>query len=68
MKTSESCPVYKQYRDEQIAWASTEDLILIMANELIRLKDETGMNLFWDGSEEQFLRDYIESADTMAQN
>lgn len=68
MKTTERCMAYKQYRDEQIAWASAEDLIFIMAVELVRLKDETGMDLFWDSSEEQLLRDYIESTETISQN
>ena len=68
MKTKERCPEYDKYREEQIAWASAEDLLLIMAKELVRLKDETGMDLFWDISEEKYLRDLIESTETIAQN
>lgn len=68
MKNKENCSTYKKYIDAQIEMASAEDLLLISACELIRLKDETGMNLFWDNSEEEFLRDYIESAETFSHN
>ncbi|MBI5665503.1 MAG: hypothetical protein HZC49_10545 [Nitrospirae bacterium] len=56
------------YKDAQIEWASAEDLLLILAQELIRLKEETGMNLFWDETEERFLRDYKEDAGTAVQS
>ncbi len=68
MKCSEGGSTYKKYRDDQIAWASAEDLLLILAQELIRVKKETGMNLFWDDEEEQFLRDYMEDAETAAKS
>jgi hypothetical protein len=64
MKCTEGGSIYTKYRDDQIAWASAEDLLLILAQELIRVKEETGMNLFWDDTEEQFLRDYLEDAET----
>jgi hypothetical protein len=68
MNGVESKSVYEQYRDIQVAWASAEDLIIIMAQELVRLKEETGMNLFWDKSEEEFMRDLIESAESVTSN
>lgn len=68
MKCAERGSDYTKYRDDQIAWASAEDLLLILAQQLIRMKDETGINLFWDDSEEQFLRDYIEDAETAVQS
>jgi hypothetical protein len=68
MNRTEDRAAYENYRDSQIKWASAEDLLLILAQELIRLKEETGMNLFWDETEEQFLRDYIEDAETALQS
>ncbi len=68
MKVREGTTAYERYRDAQVAWASAEDLLVIMAQELIRLKDESGMNLFWDESEEKFLRDYLENAAKTSQN
>lgn len=68
MKSADNSSTYKKYRDAQVAWASAEDLLLIMANELIRLKEETGMNLFWDDSEEKLIRDYIERSEALAQS
>jgi hypothetical protein len=68
MNSAESKSAYEQYRDIQVAWASAEDLMIITAQELVRLKEETGMNLFWDKSEEEFMRDIIESAETIASN
>ena len=65
MKDTEGGAAYEKYRDDQIVWASADDLMLILANELVRLKEETGMNLFWDKSEEQFMRDYIERAEAL---
>lgn len=68
MKCIEGSSAYENYRDTQIEWASAEDLLLILAQELIRVKEETGMNLFWDETEEQFLRDYVEDAETALQS
>jgi len=68
MKSTENCSTYEKYRDAQVEMASAEDLLLITACNLVRLKDETGMNLFWDDSEEEFLRDFIESAETFSRN
>jgi hypothetical protein len=68
MKSSENCSTYNKYMDAQIELSSAEDLLLITACNLVRLKDETGMNLFWDNSEEEFLRDYIASAESFSQN
>jgi hypothetical protein len=68
MRDSEGGGAYEKFRDDQIALASADDLMLILANELVRLKEETGMNLFWDRNEEQFMRDYIENAETLAQS
>ena len=68
MNCTESKSAYEQYRDIQVAWASAEDLIIIMAQEMVRLKEETGMNLFWDEREEEFMRDLIENAKTITSN
>ena len=68
MKTTESSLAFEEYRNAQVAWASAEDLLLILAKELVRLKEETGMNLFWDENEEQYLREVIENTETGTQN
>lgn len=68
MEDTECRTAYEHYKDAQIEWASAEDLLLILAQELIRLKEETGMNLFWDETEERFLRDYMEDAGTALQS
>ena len=68
MKDTASSSTYEAYRDVQIKWASAEDLLLILANKLIKMKEETGMNLFWDESEEKFMRDYVENAEVFSQN
>ena len=61
-ESTESRAAYEHYRNTQIEWASAEDLLLTLAQELIRVKEETGLNLFWDDTEEKFMRDYMESA------
>ena len=68
MKGTKHNAVYEAYKSDQVAWASAEDLILILAKELIRLKDDTGMDLFWDDSEEELLRAYIKSPEALAQS
>jgi hypothetical protein len=65
MKEIENNTTYEAYRDNQIEWASAEDLLLIAAKELVRLKEETGLNLFWDQDEEERLREYIEDVETV---
>jgi len=68
MKGIKHNPAYEAYKIDQVSCASAEDLILIMAKDLIRLKDDTGMNLFWDEDEEQLMRDYIKSPEALAQS
>ncbi len=68
MKKTKGGAAYKKYRDDQLAWASAEDLLLILANELVRTKEKKGMNLFWDTSEEEFMRDYLETAEMLVQS
>ncbi len=68
MKGNKHNTAYEAYKIDQVACASAEDLILIMAKELIRLKDDTGMNLFWDEEEEQLMRDYLKSPKELAQS
>ena len=68
MKGTKHNPAYEMYKNAQVAWASAEDLILILAKELISLKDDTGMNLFWDEDEEQLMRAYIKSPEELPQS
>jgi len=48
-----------EYRDNQIEKAATDDMMLLIAKELVKAKDEDGVNLFWDDDEERFMRKYI---------
>ena len=50
---------FDDYRDNQMEKAATDDLLLLLAKELIKAKDEDGVNLFWDDAEESFMRKYI---------
>ena len=48
-----------EYRENQIEKAATDDMMLLIAKELVKAKDEDGVNLFWDDDEERFMRKYI---------
>jgi len=50
---------FDNYRDNQIEKTATDDLLLLVAKELVKAKDENGVNLFWDEDEERFMRKYI---------
>jgi hypothetical protein len=50
---------FDDYRDNQIEKATTDDLLLLVAKELVKAKDQDGVNLFWDNEEESFMRKYI---------
>lgn len=50
---------FDNYRDNQIEKAATDDMLLLVAKELVKAKDEDGVNLFWDNDEERFMRKYI---------
>ena len=50
---------FDDYRDNQIEKAATDDMLLLVAKELVKAKDEDGVNLFWDDDEERFMRKYI---------
>ena len=50
---------FDDYRYNQIEKTVTDDLLLLVAKELVKAKDEDGVNLFWDDDEEIFMRKYI---------
>jgi hypothetical protein len=50
---------FDAYRENQIEKVATDDMLLLVAKELVKAKDENGVNLFWDDDEESFLRTYI---------
>jgi len=68
MKSAKGNAAYENYKNDQVAWAFSEDLMLILAKELVRVKEETGMNLFWDEDEEEIMRAYIKSPEALAQS
>ena len=68
MKDKRHDLLYEDFKNNQIAQASAEDLILIMAEDLVRMKDETGMDLFWDEDEEAIMRAYVKGPEELAQN
>jgi hypothetical protein len=59
MKEQSKSYSYNDYRDNQIEKTAEDDLLLLLAKELVKAKDEDGVNLFWDDDEESFLRKYI---------
>ena len=52
---------YDKYKIEKILASVSEDSLLLLANELVRIKDEQGVNLFFDDNEEQAMRAYVEN-------
>jgi len=52
---------YDKYKFEKIMASVTEDSLLLLANELVRIKDERGVNLFFDDDEEQAMRAYVDT-------
>jgi hypothetical protein len=59
---------YKRYKVEQKNKSESEDSILLLAYELMRLKDEKGMNLFWNDNEENTIREYIDKTMKFSKN
>lgn len=59
MKERSKSYTYNDYKDNQIEKTAEDDLLLLMAKELVKAKDVDGVNLFWDDDEESFLRKYI---------
>ena len=60
--------IYEKYKLEQIERSEHEDSLLIFANELVRLKDNKNINLFWDCNEETWMREYIEESKRISKN
>ncbi|KPK02333.1 MAG: hypothetical protein AMK71_02560 [Nitrospira bacterium SG8_35_4] len=59
MKERSKSYTFDDYKDNQIEKAATDDLLLLVAKELVKAKDQDGVNLFWDSEEENFMRKYI---------
>ncbi len=59
MKTKLKLPAYKRYMDEQMLKAELEEDLLLLANRLVKAKEESGMDMFWNEGEEKFMRTYI---------
>ena len=59
MKERSKSYTFEDYKDNQIEKAATDDLLLLVAKELVKAKDQDGVNLFWDSEEENFMRKYI---------
>ena len=62
MKRSKS-DAYTKYVLGQIYLSVSEDDVLLLASNLVKAKDEDGMDMFWNESEERFMRNYIEDAE-----
>ena len=52
----------KRHKVEEKLKSESEDSLLLLANELVRLKEEKGMNLFWNDDEEKMMREYIHAS------
>ncbi|UCE71164.1 MAG: hypothetical protein JSV11_00090 [Nitrospiraceae bacterium] len=59
---------YNKYKVGQILASVSEDSLLLLANELVRLKDEQGVNLFWDDNEEKQMRACVENTINFCNN
>jgi len=59
MKNKLKLPAYERYMDEQMLKAELEEDLLLLANRLVKAKEESGMDMFWNESEEKFMRTYI---------
>lgn len=58
---------YRKYLSGLVERTTSEDKLLLMAKRLVKVKDETGLNLFWDEDEESLLRGYIERTEMIAE-
>lgn len=59
MKEQPKSYTFDDYRNNQIQKTATDDMLLLVAKELVKAKDEDGVDLFWDNDEESFMRKYI---------
>jgi len=59
---------YKKYKQEQIIKSEDDDSLLLFANEMVLLKDEKHIDLFWDEDEEELMRLYIEESRKISVN
>jgi hypothetical protein len=58
---------YIKFIKEQIEKIEAEDNILLFAKKMIKVKDEEGINLFWDEEEEEFMRRYVEYTEELVE-
>ncbi len=59
---------YKRYIQRQITKSEDDDSLLLFANEMVSLKDEKHIDLFWDKNEEELVRAYIEESKRISPN
>lgn len=59
---------YKRHKVEQKLKSESEDSLLLLACELVRFKDEKGMNLFLSDNEEKAMREYVDKSMTYSKN
>lgn len=59
---------YKKYIQEQITKSEVDDSLLLFANEMVLLKDQKHIDLFWDEGEEELIRQYIEESKRISVN
>jgi hypothetical protein len=59
---------YKKYIQGQITRSEDDDSLLLFANEMVLLKDEKHIDLFWDKDEEELVRSYIEESKRISLN
>jgi hypothetical protein len=59
MKNRLKLSAYKKYMDEQMLKAELEEDLLLLAKRLVKAKEESGMDMFWNEGEEKFMRTYI---------
>jgi hypothetical protein len=61
-------PAYNKYKQDLITKAKDDDSLLLFANEMVLLKDEKHIDLFWDEDEEELIREYVEESKAISIN
>jgi len=61
-------PAYNKYKQDRITKAKDDDSLLLFANEMVLLKDEKHIDLFWDEYEEELIREYVEESKAISIN
>lgn len=65
MKDKPRFSAYKKYAENLIVKSVRDEKLLIKAREMVKAKDEKGVNLFWNEQEEIYMRRLLENFETI---